>query len=156
MIGSFMDNHDLPRFNSLTSDKSLSYNALTFTILNGGIPTVYYGTEQDISDGKGDPSNREALWLYNDFSMTASPSYARIASLNKIRSTLAKNPAFVNSVVTAVTEQANDTALARGGALIVLTNVRSHSPRVLELTRDYIARRIWYWVMEDCELHVFC
>jgi len=101
----------------------LVYNAITAAFLYGGIPTIYYGLEQDIADGKADPANREALWLYNDFSTTASPTYARIATLNKVRSTLGKTSAFLNSVAKVAAVQAQDIAWSRPGALIVLTKV---------------------------------
>lgn len=38
LLGSFLENHDNPRFPSLTSDMSLTKNAIAFTILSDGIP----------------------------------------------------------------------------------------------------------------------
>ncbi|TAQ85031.1 hypothetical protein B7494_g6643 [Chlorociboria aeruginascens] len=38
LLGSFLENHDNPRFPSLTSDISLTKNAIAFTILADGIP----------------------------------------------------------------------------------------------------------------------
>jgi hypothetical protein len=38
LLGAFMENHDNPRFPSLTSDLSLAKNAIAFTILSDGIP----------------------------------------------------------------------------------------------------------------------
>lgn len=38
LLGSFMENHDNPRFPSYTSDMSLAKNAIAFTILADGIP----------------------------------------------------------------------------------------------------------------------
>jgi hypothetical protein len=38
LLGTFMENHDNPRFPSLTSDLSLAKNAIAFTILADGIP----------------------------------------------------------------------------------------------------------------------
>ncbi|KAK4686486.1 hypothetical protein P7C73_g3650, partial [Tremellales sp. Uapishka_1] len=123
VIGTFLDNQDLPRFNSLTGDKSLVYNAVVAAFMYGGIPAIYYGTEQDISDGSADPNNREPLWQYNDYSTTATQTYGRIATLNKIRSALATTGNFTSSVASIVASQSQDIALSRGGALIVLTNV---------------------------------
>jgi alpha-amylase len=126
VIGVFLDNQDNPRFNSLTSDKSLVYNAIVANFLYGGIPNVYYGLEQDISDGSADPYNREALWLYNDFSTTATATYARIAALNKIRTAMGTRDQSWYGIVAEVADiQDQDIALARGGGLIVLTNVRT-------------------------------
>ncbi|PGH08483.1 alpha-amylase A type-3 [Helicocarpus griseus UAMH5409] len=82
LMGSFSENHDIPRFASLTDDISLAKNVLTFTILADGIPIVYAGQEQHYAGGN-DPHNREATWLsgYN----TASPLYQLVATANKIR-----------------------------------------------------------------------
>lgn len=38
LLGSFMENHDVARFASVTSDFSLAKNAIAFTILADGIP----------------------------------------------------------------------------------------------------------------------
>jgi alpha-amylase len=84
---------------------------------------MYYGLEQELSDGAYDPYNREALWLYNDYSRTT-PSYVHITLLNKIRTIIGKgDDDFVNSVAKIVAFQNNDIALLRAGVLIVLTNV---------------------------------
>ena len=124
VIGNFLDNQDNPRINSLTSDKTLVWNAIVGVFLYGGIPTIYYGLEQEMSDGNQDPENREALWLYNDYSTTATESFGRIIVANKIRSTLNADPSWLNSVATVLAIQSQDIALLRGPALIVLTNVR--------------------------------
>ncbi|WWC57793.1 uncharacterized protein I303_100328 [Kwoniella dejecticola CBS 10117] len=121
VIGSFSDNQDLPRFNSRTGDKSLVYNAIVSSFLYGGIPTVYYGLEQDIADGPYDPNNREALWNYNNYN-TGGDTYKRITNLNKIRDLLASKGNFLTSVATVLKIQDNDIALQREDALIVLTN----------------------------------
>ncbi|MCJ1412271.1 hypothetical protein MMC19_006364 [Ptychographa xylographoides] len=82
LLGTFLENHDNPRFPSLTSDISLDRNAIAFTILADGIPIIYEGQEQRYSGG-GTPYNREAVWL-SGYSTTA-PLYSFIASLNQIR-----------------------------------------------------------------------
>ncbi|KUJ09148.1 alpha-amylase [Mollisia scopiformis] len=82
LLGSFLENHDNPRFPSLTSDISLTKNAIAFTILADGIPIIYEGQEQHYS-GSGVPYNREAIWL-SGYS-TTSTFYTWIASLNQIR-----------------------------------------------------------------------
>ena len=78
-----MENHDNPRFPSLTSDISLAKNAIAFTILADGIPMIYYGQEQHFAGGAV-PNDREALWL-SGYS-TTSTLYTHIAATNKIRS----------------------------------------------------------------------
>ncbi|KAH8791321.1 glycoside hydrolase family 13 protein [Hyaloscypha sp. PMI_1271] len=82
LLGSFMENHDNARFPSLNSDLSLAKNAIAFTILQDGIPIIYYGQEQHYSGG-GVPYDREALWL-SGYS-TSAPLYTFIASVNQIR-----------------------------------------------------------------------
>ena len=82
LLGNFLENHDNPRFPSLTGDVALAQNAIAFTILADGIPIIYQGQEQHFS-GSGDPGNREALWL-SGYS-TTSPLYRLIASVNQIR-----------------------------------------------------------------------
>lgn len=45
----FIDNHDMPRFRSLTS-AAATQQALAFTLTIPGVPVLYYGTEQGITD----------------------------------------------------------------------------------------------------------
>ncbi|KAF4633064.1 hypothetical protein G7Y89_g5062 [Cudoniella acicularis] len=83
LLGSFLENHDNARFPSLTSDMSLTKNAIAFTVLADGIPIIYEGQEQHYSGGGANNANREAIWLsgYN----TSSPLYTFITALNKLR-----------------------------------------------------------------------
>ncbi|WVQ76873.1 hypothetical protein IAR50_006547 [Cryptococcus sp. DSM 104548] len=121
VIGTFLDNHDLPRVGSLTDDKVLIWNAMVGQFLYGGIPIVYQGTEQDVSDGSADPQNREALWNYNDYATTGE-TFQRIANLNKIRSGLGgADSSFYETVGSVVAQQDDDIAIKRGNALAVLT-----------------------------------
>lgn len=60
-LGVFIDNHDNPRFLSITNWNPLFKSALTFVAFSQGIPIIYYGSEQGFSGG-ADPNNREALW----------------------------------------------------------------------------------------------
>lgn len=82
VLGSFSENHDQPRFASLTSDMSLAKNIIASTIMNDGVPIIYEGQEQHYS-GAADPYNREAVWLsgYN----TQAPLYTHVANTNQIR-----------------------------------------------------------------------
>lgn len=83
LLGTFLENHDNPRFASLTGDMSLVKNAIAFILLADGIPIIYEGQEQHYSGGN-DPYNREAIWL-SSYS-TSPPLYSFIASVNQIRS----------------------------------------------------------------------
>jgi alpha-amylase len=82
LLGSFTENHDQPRFASLTSDYILAKNIITFTFLIDGIPIIYQGQEQHFSGGS-DPYDREALWLsgYN----TNAQLYQFTKTVNSIR-----------------------------------------------------------------------
>lgn len=81
-MGTFLDNHDNPRFLNQHNDISSLKNALTYVMLARGIPIVYYGTEQAFAGG-GDPQNREDLWRsgYN----TQSDMYKFLAKLGDVR-----------------------------------------------------------------------
>ena len=82
LLGSFMENHDQPRFASYTSDISLAKNAVAFTMLADGIPIIYEGQEQHYTGGDV-PYDREAIWL-SGYSTTAT-LYTWIASVNQLR-----------------------------------------------------------------------
>jgi alpha-amylase len=88
LLGAFLENHDNPRFASLTSDITLAKNAIAFAMLADGIPIVYQGQEQHFSGGSV-PYNREAIWLsgYNK----AATLYTHIAKINAIRTQAIKN-----------------------------------------------------------------
>ncbi|KAJ6442308.1 alpha-amylase A type-3 precursor [Purpureocillium lavendulum] len=60
-LGTFLDNHDNPRWLNQKNDPVLLRNALTYVLLARGVPILYYGTEQGYSGG-ADPANREDLW----------------------------------------------------------------------------------------------
>jgi len=61
VLGSFIDNHDNPRFLNLNPSIPLLKSSVTFALMAQGIPIVYYGTEQAFNGGS-DPANREPLW----------------------------------------------------------------------------------------------
>lgn len=113
LLGSFMENHDNPRFPSYTSDISLAKNAIAFTMLADGIPIIYEGQEQHLNGG-GVPNNREAVWLsgYN----TSTTLYSHIKSLNQIRNEAIKqSSAYVTSQAD-VTYSDNSTIVTRKGS----------------------------------------
>lgn len=60
-LGVFVDNHDNPRFLSITGSWPLFKSAMTFALFSQGIPIIYYGSEQGFAGG-ADPNNRETLW----------------------------------------------------------------------------------------------
>lgn len=81
LMGTFIDNHDVPRFVSQLSklkDEKLK-NALTFLMTYTGIPIMYYGTEIGM-DGGSDPDNRRDM----DFTIK-SPITEYVKKLTEIR-----------------------------------------------------------------------
>jgi alpha-amylase len=81
-LGTFLDNHDNPRWLSQKNDVSLLKNALAYVMLARGIPIVYYGTEQGYAGG-ADPANREDLWRSN-FN-TGSDLYVALSKMGAAR-----------------------------------------------------------------------
>jgi len=85
VLGSFSENHDQPRFASITGDMAAARNVIAYTMLADGIPIIYEGQEQHYNalGGSSDPYNREAIWTsgYD----TSAPLYELVTTLNKIR-----------------------------------------------------------------------
>lgn len=88
-----LDNHDNPRFlNASGSSPARLDLALVFLYTSRGIPSLYYGTEQDFNGG-ADPANREDMFdgayeqgpsLGDNFNMTAA-RFKLVAKLNNLR-----------------------------------------------------------------------
>jgi cyclomaltodextrin glucanotransferase len=60
----FIDNHDMPRFQSLNPDPEMLRVAIVLIMTARGIPCIYYGTEQylhDDTEGGDDPYNRPMM-----------------------------------------------------------------------------------------------
>ncbi|WP_019501750.1 alpha-amylase family glycosyl hydrolase [Pseudanabaena sp. PCC 6802] len=60
----FIDNHDMPRFQSLNSDPDTLRMAVILIMTARGIPCIYYGTEQYLhndTNGGNDPYNRPMM-----------------------------------------------------------------------------------------------
>nr|POE74640.1 acid alpha-amylase [Quercus suber] len=82
-MGSFSENHDVPRFASYTNDMSLAKNVIAHTIMADGIPIIYQGQEQHMTGGISPYLNRAPLWN-TGYDVTA-PLYEYIATLNRFR-----------------------------------------------------------------------
>lgn len=73
-------------------------NAITFTLLQDGIPITYYGQEQHLN-GSGVPQNRQALWSSGGYN-TKSTLYEMITKVNAIRTqAIDKAHSFVTSEI---------------------------------------------------------
>ncbi|RYC61626.1 hypothetical protein CHU98_g4586 [Xylaria longipes] len=115
-LGTFLDNHDNPRWLNAKNDVSLIKNALAYVILSRGVPIVYYGTEQAYAGG-ADPANREDLWR-SGFN-TNSDLYQAISKLSAARKSAGGLAADDQTHLYVA-----DTAYAwsrAGGSLVVLT-----------------------------------
>jgi glycosidase len=82
----FIDNHDMPRFQTAGANHRKLEQALAFTLTSRGVPAVYYGTEQYMT-GTGDPDNRSMMSSFS----TTSTAYKLIARLAPLRKS---NPAI--------------------------------------------------------------
>lgn len=116
-LGTFLDNHDNPRFLNQKNDISLFKNALTYVMLARGIPIVYYGSEQGYAGG-GDPQNREDLWRSN-FN-TGSNMYKFLQILGGVRTSHGGLPG--NDHVHLFVEDDAYAWSRQDGAVIVLTS----------------------------------
>jgi cyclomaltodextrin glucanotransferase len=80
----FIDNHDMPRFQSLNSDPEMLKAAIALIMTSRGIPCIYYGTEQYLhndTDGGNDPYNRPMMETWD----TDNDLYRTIRLLSGLR-----------------------------------------------------------------------
>ena len=80
----FIDNHDMPRFQSLNPDQEMLRLAITLIMTTRGIPCIYYGTEQYLhndTNGGNDPYNRPMMEKWD----TDTPLYKDIRLLAGLR-----------------------------------------------------------------------
>jgi cyclomaltodextrin glucanotransferase len=80
----FIDNHDMPRFQSLNDDRQMLRLAICLIMTSRGIPCLYYGTEQylhDDTDGGNDPYNRPMMEQWD----TDSQIYRDVRLLSGLR-----------------------------------------------------------------------
>ncbi len=82
----FIDNHDMARFQASGASNRKLEQALAFTLTSRGVPAIYYGTEQYMQ-GTGDPDNRSMMSSFN----TATTAYKMVAKLAPLRKS---NPAI--------------------------------------------------------------
>lgn len=121
--GSFLENHDLPRFQSQTVDLALIKNAMTWPFVTDAIPILYYGQEQGYQGAK-DPDNREALWL-SGYVTENKTLVSLVKSLNAARnSAISLNSSFLTTPMTFIPQESNQAiAISKPPLLALLTNV---------------------------------
>jgi alpha-amylase len=111
-LGSFVENHDMPRFAAAIEDMALAKNAMTYILMNDGMPTVYQGQEQHFS-GNSTPFNREPLWQ-SKYDTTA-PLYNLTARLNTLRNLVIKqSPEYVTTLSDQIMVDVNHLCIAKG------------------------------------------
>ena len=119
ILGTFIDNHDNPRFLSIQQDRKMYEAAITFVLMTQGIPIVYYGTEQWL-EGTQDPANRAPLWNYGFNTQTE--MYVLIQTILKYR---AKMKLWQENQVERYLDD-EFLAFTRGDALVLVTNQGSN------------------------------
>lgn len=87
----FIDNHDMHRFQSLNPDPQVLRLAVILLMTSRGIPCLYYGTEQELHDdtnasdgfphGNNDPYNRPMMTSWD----TTKPIYTALSMLTQLR-----------------------------------------------------------------------
>lgn len=80
----FIDNHDMARFQSLNPDPEMLRVAIALIMTSRGIPCIYYGTEQYLhndTNGGDDPYNRPMMENWD----TESPIYRDVRLLSGLR-----------------------------------------------------------------------
>ncbi|MDX2212243.1 MAG: alpha-amylase family glycosyl hydrolase [Oculatellaceae cyanobacterium bins.114] len=80
----FIDNHDMPRFQSLNPDPAMLLVAIALIMTSRGIPCIYYGTEQYLhndTNGGDDPYNRPMMHQWD----TETDLYRAIRHLSGVR-----------------------------------------------------------------------
>ncbi|KAI0256530.1 glycoside hydrolase family 13 protein [Lactifluus subvellereus] len=121
VLGNFLENHDLPRWHSISVDPQSLYNAMILTFMSDGIPILYYGQEQSL-DGSGDPYNRGPLWT-SGYQHTV--AYNLTATLNKLRNYLVNNTNWAQSRTRVLQVTSQGLAIMKGNIVTILTNIGS-------------------------------
>ena len=141
LMGTFIENHDNPRFPSLTSDASRNKNVIAFTLLADGIPSIYEGQEQHYSGGN-DPNNREAIWS-SGYS-TKSTLYGFIGSVNQIRNyEIYKYADYLTERASVIYSDSHNIAMRKGRIVSIYSNQGVDSTRYnLSLSNtNYVANQ---------------
>ncbi len=112
----FADNQDQRRIRTQTGDAQRAANALVFVCMAEGIPSVYYGAEQDLQGGD-DPANRAPLWT------TGFPTTG--ATYQLIKKALSARTTAGTAMYMNIYSDANSYAFKRGSALVVVNNYGS-------------------------------
>ncbi|KDO27882.1 hypothetical protein SPRG_07154 [Saprolegnia parasitica CBS 223.65] len=146
ILGSFVDNHDNPRFMHKYPNKQAQLRAATvFSLTTEGIPFVYYGTEQYYGGGV-DPANREALWTNLD---TTSDLYKILSVVHRQRK---KSQIWLSPWVERYAAD-NFYSFSRGAFLVALTNsnAQQHVKVTYHPFKDGDIVCNIFWPKDDCQ-----
>ncbi|MFE4106108.1 alpha-amylase family glycosyl hydrolase [Almyronema epifaneia] len=124
----FIDNHDMPRFQSLNPDPQMLQVAIALIMTSRGIPCIYYGTEQylhDDTNNGNDPYNRPMMEKW-DTTTDLYQYIRRLSGLRRLNPAVALGgqwPKYVMPDVYCYTRQYRDSrcfvAMNRGEAITV-------------------------------------
>jgi alpha-amylase len=132
--GSFLENHDQPRFPSLSNDTARLKNAIAFPFVHDGIPILYYGQEQGYAGGP-DPANREALWL-SGYSQNKD-LVQHIKTLNGARkAAIAANNQFLSTPMTFPLASETTLAVSKPPMLALFTNAGTSGTASWKVTKS--------------------
>ncbi|KAJ4455423.1 putative Alpha-amylase A type-3 [Paratrimastix pyriformis] len=151
VLGTFLDNHDNPRFLQGQSDYTLYQNGLAYVLMTEGVPLLYYGTEQGFSGG-ADPGCREPLWPTRY--AQSNPLFKFLQTVLQFRTSVAlwnQGPQVERYI------DDNFLAFTRGDVLTLVTNVGSNGPTV-QRTLTYLPASYKdgtklcniFWPNDDC------
>lgn len=122
--GAFLENHDQPRFQSLTTDVGRVKNAMAFPFLHDGIPILYYGQEQGYTGGS-DPDNREALWLSGYVENKDLVNHVQALNMAR-KAAIAANGSFLTTTMTFPSASESTMVISKLPLLALFTNVGSN------------------------------
>jgi cyclomaltodextrin glucanotransferase len=144
----FIDNHDMPRFQSLNSDPTSLRMAVILVMTSRGIPCLYYGTEQYLhndTNGGADPYNRPMMerWdtdtqLYRDLQL-----FSKLRRLNPAISLGSQVEKYLTADIYCYTRSYRDSrcfvAMNRGNTttIDVDTNLEDGEYRCLVTMRSF-------------------
>lgn len=147
-LGTFVENHDNPRFLSACPDVQLYRSATLYAFFSRGIPIGYYGGEQ-LFAGADTEANREPLWL-SGFDQTGD-QFRWLSLVLAYRSFAAL---WTNALVPQILDD-SVIAFSRGTSFVALTNSNASTvTRAVSGSQSPFAAgaRICnlFWPTQDC------
>ncbi|WBW74845.1 alpha-amylase-like protein [Schizosaccharomyces osmophilus] len=153
ILGNFIENHDVPRILSMTSDSSLLLNTLVALMYLDGIPIVFQGQEQMFVGGD-DPENRNALW--SSHYDTTHFMFSVLSKMIHVRQSLIRKfPEFCNTLSRCLYLDNHNYVFERPGCIVCLCNGGSNSvfkfPVTVSVEQGSVARFMDIWTEEIFE-----